>query len=99
MATSLSPISLPGVAGRDEPDPADPGQLAEIRADMRTARPGGAAGELATLGAGDLGDQHAAHAAAAPDDPHPDIGHSCLRIRWPLRSTHRPARIQATPPP
>src|SRR5438128_2086832 len=68
---------LRAVAG-DDAKPADPGELAEVLADRAAARPGDAAGQRAALGRDDVGDQHAAHPAAAPDNPDSGLGHACL---------------------
>jgi hypothetical protein len=66
---------LTGIPGGGETEPADPGQLAEILAERAASRLDGAARQIASLGRRDVGDQHAAHAAAAPDHPDSGSGH------------------------
>src|SRR5579871_3332796 len=51
---------------------------AERAADQRAARTRAAAGQDTALARGDLGDQHAAHAAAAAEHADPGFGHSSL---------------------
>ena len=75
IAVAQQPVRA--VAG-DDAKPADPGELAEVLADRAAARPGDAAGQRAALGRDDVGDQHAAHPAAAPDNPDSGLGHACL---------------------
>src|SRR5712671_4026557 len=66
---------LPCIPGGGDPDPADPGELTEILADSGAPRLGAAARQLASLARDDIGDQHAAHAAGAPDHPDSGPGH------------------------
>src|SRR5579875_809123 len=67
------------LADRDA-DPPDTGELADILIDVAAAGRFAAAGDGATRGRGDLGDQPPAHAAAAADAPQLNPSHPRLRL-------------------
>src|SRR5438270_10013190 len=66
---------LPRIRRGGKADAADPGQFAEILSETGAPRSGEPAAQAAALARNNVGNQHAAHPAAAPDHSDSGFGH------------------------